>query len=144
MSPETYRWLLVAHIFGFMMWTGSLIGTIHVLMAHGEADEAGKRPLGGLAERLALVMDIGAGIAIAFGLAMLLSSPGRALLKSGGWMHMKLTAVAVLIGVHGFVRVAGKKIERGETRTLPAWLVPALQLLILAILVFVVVRPTAK
>jgi putative membrane protein len=145
MSAETIRWLNVGHIFGFVVWTGMLLAVMHALSAHARASDAARPALVELERRLALAMDIGATVAILFGVLKIVGPPaGTAIFKNGGYMHMKLTAVVVLIGLHGFVRARVGKLRRGQPAPIPSWLVPAAHLLVLAIIIFVVVKPTAK
>jgi len=143
MSYETLRWMMVAHIFGFTIWIGAMLALANTLGTHVTSDAAAGGALVDVERKLAITMDVGACIAIVFGMIMLFGiepSP----LHQGGWMHMKLTAVLAVLGLHGFLRVKVKKFKKGETPSVPTWIVPAIALLLLAIVIFVIVKPTAK
>lgn len=143
MSYETLRWIMVAHIFGFTMWIGAMLALANTLATHVTSDVAAGSALVNVERKLAITMDVGAFVAIVFGLIMLFGiepSP----LQQGGWMHMKLTAVLAVLGLHGFLRVKVKRFKKSEIPSVPAWIVPAIQLLLLAIVIFVIVRPTAR
>jgi uncharacterized membrane protein len=69
--------------------------------------------------KLALVMDLGAAVAIGFGLWLALRhTPNE--FKQGAWLHVKLTAVVVgVLSTHGIARVKIKKFRTGDARPLP-------------------------
>lgn len=145
MSLETLQWMHVGHIFGFVMWIGTMLGLFQILMAHAEADEAARAGFGPLEKRVAMAMDVGATLTIVFGLVMLLVPEGGLdIFKAGGFFHIKLALVVALIGAHGFLRVKVKKFGRGEVTAPPAWMFPLLSLTVLAIIIMIVVRPFAK
>jgi putative membrane protein len=145
MSADTVQWMLVGHIFGFLMWTGTLFGLYQILLAHGEAGAGAGDAFGPLEKRVAMAMDVGATIAIAFGLILIFGPPnGTAIFKAGGFFHIKLALVVVIIGIHGFVRVKIKKFSHGEVSSPPAVLFPVMSLIVLGIVIMMIVRPFAK
>lgn len=145
MSFETLQWMRVGHIFGFVMWIGTLYALFQILMAHAEAEESARGAFGPLEKRVAIAMDIGATLAIVFGVVLIVKLPyGTALFKAGGFFHIKLTLAAALIGVHGFLRVKVKKFGRGEVKAPPAWLFPLMSVAVLSIVIMIIVRPFAK
>ncbi len=145
MSLETLRWMLVGHVFGWLLWLGPLFGLFHILNAHAAADEAGRAAFGKLGKQTAMTADIGAALAIVFGLIMLIVPDGGMLIfKAGGFFHIKLTLVALLIGTHGYLRVKLKKFSRGEVSAPPAWLYALMSVAVLAIVIMIIVRPFAK
>jgi len=145
MSPETLAWMWVGHVVGFTLWLGAMFGLSYILTAHAAADEAGRGAFGKLEKNTAMTADIGATLAIVFGLIMLLvPEGGTQILKAGGFFHIKLTLVALLIGTHGYLRVKVKKFSRGEVHAPPAWLFPVMALAALGIVIMIVVRPFAS
>ena len=145
MSLDTLLWMRVGHIFGFVMWIGTMFGLFQILLAHAEAQGAARDGFAALEKRVAMAMDVGATIAIVFGIILIVGPPeGTAIFKAGGFFHIKLTLVVALIGVHGFLRVKTKKFGRGEVNAPPAWMFPLLSLTVLAIIIMIVVRPFAK
>jgi putative membrane protein len=129
-------WLAAAHVVGVILWVGGLTAVLSLLHVHPRVEEAGRKLLTQLERRLALVMDLGATIAIATGLYRALSrTPNE--FGNGGWLHIKLTAVAIcILSVHGIARVKIKKYREGDARPLPpvVWILLAAGVLAATIL----------
>jgi putative membrane protein len=90
--------VLVFHIFGVVFWIGGLL-VISSMMAL-VPDEVGvaKERIIVLARRLLVVgANIGAGVAIIFGILAILSEPG---VLTQGWLHLKLLLVVFMMGIH--------------------------------------------
>lgn len=128
MSFDTYAWVKVAHIIGFTVWVGGLLSVAALLRAHEGADAASRPGMVTAARGMALIMDLGATLAIAMGLWLALKSPRfpHTAFKSGGWLHIKLTLVVLgLLATHGLMRAKIGKLRRGtKTTALPAWVIP--------------------
>ena len=141
MSPETILWLKAGHIFGFLMWAGSLIGAISILRAHAEAN-AGEA-FHKLEKNVGIAADVGATLTIVFGVLMLFLTPGAPgmYLKGAGYFHAKLLAVVLLIVFHVIIRVTIRKFRNGEVKPVPMWLFAGTELATVAIIVLVVVKP---
>ena len=100
---------LTLHVIGFTFWVGGLFAVALFLSAAG--DDAGTQArVGAVARRVAIAADVGAALAIAGGLTVLMM---RSYLLHQPWMHMKLTFVVGLLAVHGIVRVRAKKLAGG-------------------------------
>jgi uncharacterized membrane protein len=141
MSPATYQWNLAIHVFGIVLWTGGMFACLRLLAAHGAAGKAAPEGLSLAERRTAVVMDIGATIALLTGLYMLFYSPTQPL-KQGGFMHAKLTLVVLgVFGLHGFTRAKVRKFRNGDVRALPGFVVPLLLAVVLGVIVLVQVRP---
>ena len=83
----------------------------------------------------AIVPDVGATIAIAFGLHWLFKMH----LYKMPYMHIKLTLVAGVIGVHGYLKMKARKARKGEAFTAPpVFFKPMITLLALGIILFVI------
>lgn len=125
MSIENYYWVMVGHVVGFVMWIAGMVAVLQLLRAHSAVD-AGARPgLTRVAKSTAIIMDVGALLAIACGLWMAFNYKGLpfSAFKTGGWLHVKLTLVAIfLLGTHGWARAQVKRFGRGQVREVPAWL----------------------
>jgi protoporphyrinogen IX oxidase len=143
MSGTALSWVLAVHVLGTFVWIGCLFALTQVLRAHEAAGPAASAAFSGLERRGALVMDIGALLAIGAAVLYLLAtrSHGEAWALKQGWLHAKLTGVLVLLGVHGFVRARVGRAARGEPFGVPRALHPILGLLLVAIVVLVVVKP---
>jgi putative membrane protein len=133
--------LLAFHVFGVLMWVGGLHSLLTMLYAtDAEPDAPARGRLAGLAPQSAIVADIGGTLGIACGLAYLLRNDH---LLSQPYMHIKLTLAAVVLGLHGFLRVRAKKTRAGEGKT-PQWVRPLLTLVSLAIIVIVFLKVPGK
>ena len=140
MDYETFKWIRVVHIYAILSWTGALVGLSFILRQHSRAAEAARADFIQLEKGTAIAMDISALISMAIGIVMLVvmdPSP----MKGGGYMHAKLTLVALMVGIHGMQRIRVGKYKRGEVSAEPAWIIPVLEAAILAIIVLVVAKP---
>lgn len=141
MDVTTLLWLKAGHIFAFLTWVGSLIGLSFILKQHSKAAEASRADFIALEKGTAMAMDIGALIALILGSILLIEIKPSLLKGQGGFMHAKLSLVVVLLGLHGFQRMRVGKYKRGEVTPEPGWVIPAIELSVIAIIVFIVVRP---
>src|SRR6185503_17721714 len=139
MSLDAYLWIKLIHFVGFIIWVGSMFGLIHMLRASAGSSEDGRRMLVLLTQRAGRAMDIGATLAIAAGVILLIKSPAKPLQQP--YFHVKLALAVGLIGLHGFVRARAGKLAKGDARPLgPAPLALA-ALLAIGILGMVLVGP---
>ena len=130
--------LLVVHMFGLVFWVSGLLVTSMALTRHTqEASPEARQALARL-ERIFLrgLADPGALLTIRAGLSLILTNSSYYL--HAPWLHVKLTFIVLLIGLHGIVAVrttrfgAGRiHMQRGEAR----WLVVATLLIFLSILI---------
>src|SRR5690606_10036039 len=106
---------------GVVLWTAGMFACLRLLSAHGATGSAAPETLTLTERRTAVLMDIGATIAILTGLHLLFASPMNPL-KQGGFMHAKLTLVVLgVLGLHGFVRARVRKMRKGDVRPLPGF-----------------------
>lgn len=140
-APELYQWTKAFHVVGFLLWTGSLLSCIYLLQAHQAAGEEGRQALSSVQRKAAMLMEIGALVAIVAGLYLALGG-GRNAFSGAGWLHAKLALVVLgLFGLHGFVRVKIKKFRNGEVAALPGWLQPAALVVIVVVAIMASVKP---
>jgi uncharacterized membrane protein len=127
---------LSLHVFGAFMWIGGLFALAAFLDAFAaETDPAARGRLAKFLRQAAIVPDIGATIAIIFGVYWLVQFKVYKL----PYMHIKLTLVAVVIGLHGYFKMKAKKARKGEAFTAPPAAVKmVLSLVALGIITFVV------
>lgn len=126
------------HLFGILIWFGSMMTALHLLLGWERLGRPGDfKKLSG---NIGRIMDMGASLVLITGILMLTNDAGRPLLKHG-FMHAKLTAVVVLLGLHGLVRATLGKVSRGEARAIPVWVQPVVIGLYIAILFLIVKRP---
>ena len=131
MSLSLYNWMLAGHIIGILLWIGSLFTVYWLLRFHTQAPAEVSDKLTLMERSMAIVMDLGATLAIGTGIAMAVSVGGPRgthaasnlfAAPGAGWFHIKLTLVVVcILSVHGFVRSRVAKFSRGEKPSVPAW-----------------------
>ena len=102
-------WLLVAHVFGFVLWIGGLLSSTAALGKHAKASAPEVREALARAARSSLrgLADPGATVAILAGI-FLISTNSHYFLRAP-WLHVKLTFVVLLTGVHVFVAIRAKR-----------------------------------
>lgn len=129
------------HVVGALMWVGSLFALAAFLDAvAAEPEPAPRGRLLKFLRQAAIVPDIGATIAIVFGLHWLFKFK----VYQMPYMHAKLALVAILIGLHGYLKVKAKRARKGEAFTAPPVFVkPALTLLATGIVIFVISKVPA-
>lgn len=114
MDPDTYNWLRVGHVLGFVLWIGGLLALLQLLRIHGAVEGAARDVLARHERKVAVLMDLGATLTMVCGFVSALGGTIN-FFKTGAWLHIKLTLVAVVIvGVHGWARVKVRKFRNGE------------------------------
>ncbi len=135
-------WLKAFHIVFVVTWFAGLFYLPRLFVYHAQASDASSLERFVVMERrLLAITHIGAVLALAFGIAMLVVAPGW---LAFGWMHAKLTLVALLVAVHVGNVLLARAFARGRNTRSVRWLriyneAPAL--LLVAIVVLVVVKP---
>ena len=119
---------LAFHVFGVILWVGGLLAVaLFLAAARAQPDVGARARVAAFARKAAMIPDIGATLAIVFGLHWLF----RFKLYTLPYMHIKLTLVVFLIALHGFLRVKTKRMAQGGETSLPPavpWLLGALAL----------------
>ena len=139
---STHSLLLTLHTVGFAVWVGTLFAiTIALTERDALAEAAGKTTIAEVAKKMARVADIGATIALVGGVAMITTAPGYYLHQP--WLHMKLTLVVGLLGLHGFLRVKVKRATQGQG-TFPLAIVAMIMILAVGIVALAVFKPLQR
>ena len=135
-------WLKAFHIVFVVAWFAGLFYLPRLFVYHvGAGDEASHERFVVMERRLLAITNVGALLALGFGIATLVAVPG---FMAMGWLHAKLALVLLLVGYHGSLQVLAKRFrERRNTRSV-RWLklyneVPGL--LLIAIVLLVVLKP---
>ena len=135
-------WLKSFHIVFLVAWYAGLFYLPRLFVYHAQAsDETSHQRFVVMERRLLAITHLGAALALAFGIAMLVLAPAY---LSMGWMHAKLALVLVLLGFH-FANVGLARSMRLRTSTRSVrWFkiyneMPGL--LLIAITILVVVKP---
>jgi protoporphyrinogen IX oxidase len=134
--------LLVGHIFGLVFWVSGLLVTSIALTRHTQEASTEVRQALARLERIFLrgLADPGALLTIIAG-ASLISTNSHYYLHAS-WLHIKLTFVLLLIGLHGMVAMRTKAFATGKIemqRSEARFLVVATLFLFLSILIVTLV-----
>jgi len=130
--------LLVVHVFGLVFWVSGLLVTSMALTRHTQEASGEARQALARLERIYLrgLADIGALLTILAGVSLILTNSPYYL--RAPWLHIKLTFVLLLIGLHGVVAMRSKRFAAGRIalqRSEARLLVVATLLLFLSILI---------
>lgn len=141
-------WLKAFHIVFVVTWFAGLLYLPRLFVYHRQLEpgetQAHTRFVT-MERRLLAITHLGGGLAIGFGIALLAwwmrHAPDYA---AQGWLHAKLTLVALLVVFHGYCVVLARRFATGTALPGVGWLkwfneVPALLLIVVVILV--VVKP---
>jgi putative membrane protein len=117
--------LLVGHVMGLVFWVGGLLVTSMALTRHTQETSADARQALARLERIYLrgLADPGALLTILAGAGLIMTNSRYYL--HAPWLHIKLTFVLLLIGLHGLVAMRTKafatgriELQRSEARML--------------------------
>ncbi len=140
-TESVQSWLLAAHLIGLFIWLGGLFTSYWLIRLHVHAPADMREKLTLMERSIAMMMDIGATLAIVGGLVMAIRGHYFGV-PNGKWLHAKLTIVVLgILPVHGLVRARIGKLSRGQTPTVPAWPWSVLLAAIVAIVILVVRKP---
>ena len=123
MSQSVYLLVMTAHVIGMVLWISGLTAIYWMLRFHDHAPKSSHEQLTRQERALALATDIAATVTIGCGIAMAVSPINLFTTPGNGWLHVKLTAIVLLIlPVHGILRGRIKKYSQGILKPAPTWL----------------------
>jgi putative membrane protein len=137
-------WVKALHVIFMVTWFAAIFYLPRLFVYHAMSTEPPTTERLKVMERkLAVMMDIGATLTMIFGF-WLLFSYGWHQYKHMGWLHVKLTMVALLVAYHVWCRLIVKDFRLDRNRRSHRWYrvfneVPVLFLFV--IVVMVIVRP---
>jgi len=144
MSGQTYLTIKAVHFLGFFLWVGAMLALALALRAHAAAGASAKEVFERLEGVYAKAMEFGALLAIACGVLMIVKSPAAVSPMKQPYLHIKLTLVVVILGMHGLVRMSMARVRKG-TGGGPGVAVPWLILAAAAAIFYLaVVKPMYK
>lgn len=135
-------WLKAFHVVFVVTWFAGLFYLPRLFVYHvTTTDAVSLERFAVMERRLFGIMTVGAVLAVVFGLSMIAAAPGY---LQFGWLHVKLTLVAALIGYHIWCRALLTALREGRNTHSQRWYrffneVPAL--LLIAIVILAVVKP---
>lgn len=144
MSTDVYLWTKIFHIIMVTSWYAGLfyLPRIYVNLAQVPVESKAERDrLIGMSRRLYRFMFPLATLAVLSGFFIMF---GFDIGTTGGWMHVKLTAVALIIGYHHSLGRLLKKFETNQQNRSETWFrvyneVPLLLLVI--VVAMVILKP---
>ena len=106
--------LLVAHVLGLVFWVSGLLVTSMALTRHTQETSAEARQALARLERIYLrgLADPGALLTVLAGASLIATNSHYYL--HAPWLHIKLTFVLLLVGLHGMVAVRTKRFASGQ------------------------------
>ncbi len=141
-----YNSIKAIHILGFLLWVGSMFA-LSVALRHHERAGADRSAIVGLERAIGRAMELGALLAIAAGVYMILTKAsvfGAVSPMKQPYLHIKLTLVVALIAMHGVVRAKMARLGRGQGSAPGAWLSSAILVLAVAAIWLAVVKPMLR
>lgn len=139
-----YRSIKAIHVFGFLLWIGSMFALTLAMSAHERASGPARDALIDIQRSMGRAMELGALLAIACGVVMILRSPATVPPLKQPYLHIKLTLAVLLIVMHGLVRARMARLRRGEGSAPPAWLGGLVLLIGAAMIWLAVVKPMLR
>lgn len=140
-----YDWLKAFHVISVISWMAGMLYLPRLYVYHADADKGSElSETLKIMERKLLRIIINPAMAFSwlFGLTMIFADP--AILSSGGWLHVKLTAVLLLQVFHAFLSRWRKVFLKDQNRHSAAFYrkineIPTL--LMILIVIMVIVKP---
>ncbi|HEV7356834.1 MAG TPA: protoporphyrinogen oxidase HemJ [Steroidobacteraceae bacterium] len=135
-------WLKALHVIFVVTWFAGLFYLPRLFIYHVDAkDPISTQRFEMMERRLFAIMSIGAALSIAFGLLMLITSPGYLQML---WLKVKLLFVALLIAYHAYCHKLMRDLAAQRNTRTAKWLrvfneLPSLLLIVIVILA--VVKP---
>lgn len=112
-------WLKAFHIIFVVTWFAGLFYLPRLFIYHAATTDApGIERFKVMERRLFAIMTIGAALAAAFGISMLIAAP---IMLQLGWIHAKLTLVALLVGYHIWCYRLMQALAAGSNRHSSRW-----------------------
>jgi len=135
-------WLKAFHIVFMVTWFAGLFYLPRLFVYHASTTDApGKERFKIMERKLFVMMTVGATLTVIFGVATLIAVPA---VMQMGWLHAKLTLVAVLVGYHAWcfrLLVAFRNDANSHSERWYRMFNEVPSLLLIAIVILVVVKP---
>ncbi|OOE10913.1 TIGR00701 family protein [Stutzerimonas degradans] len=139
-----YLWLKAFHLISIVCWFAGLFYLPRLFVYHAMSDDAPSRERFKIMERKLYrgIMLPSMVATLAFGIAMAALNP--MLFTGGGWLHVKLALVLLLIGYHHMCGAQLKRFARDENvrgHVFYRWFNEVPVLFLLAIVILAVIKP---
>ena len=138
-------WLKAFHVIFVITWFAGLFYLPRLFVYHTQVTDTASQERFELMERkLYGIMTLGGLLALIFGLALLYFWATRVDgYFSQGWLHVKLTSIALLVGYHLYCKKLMNELKqgRGKSHVWYRWFNEGPAVLLLLIVIMVVVKP---
>jgi putative membrane protein len=136
-------WLKAFHVVFVVTWFAGLFYLPRLFVYHAVAtDAASLERFAVMERRLYGIMSLGAGLAILFGIAMIVAQPEYLSMR---WLRLKLVLVLLLAGYHLWCRALMVALREGRnphSQRWYRWFNEAPSVLLIAIVILAVVKPS--
>lgn len=138
-----YLWLKALHVIAVISWMAGMLYMPRLFIYHGDSEKGSlQAQTFSIMEQRLLKVIMNPAMVISWILGLYLAYEAYGF--SGGWLHLKIVAVIILSGVHGYFAATVAAFSRGEYRgTARFWRlmneVPTILMILIVILV--VVKP---
>jgi len=139
-----YLWVKAFHIIAVVCWFAGLFYLPRLFVYHAMSEDQTSRERFALMERKLYRGIMLPSMIATLGLGIWLIALNPSLFSSGGWLHAKLTLVALLIGYHHVCGAQLKRFARGEntrSHVFYRWFNEIPVFFLLAIVILVVIKP---
>ncbi len=134
-SMQTPAWIFAIHVLGIVGWVSGMLSCLFLLRTHASiADRVSRERLSKTELRAAMLMDIGATLAIVGGVYLAFFQSYNPFIGAG-WLHAKLTVVVALLAIHVIIRMKVGKFSRGHVGAVSGNLLP-IAIAIVIVIVF--------
>jgi putative membrane protein len=142
---DYYRWMRALHIISMIAWMAGMFYLPRLYVYHADvAVGSDQSELFKVMERRLLRGIINPAMIATFLFGILLLMTPGVVDWSAGWIHMKLTAVLIMAGYHGFLSRWRKAFARDENRHSSKffrWMNEVTTVLMVIIVIMVTVKP---
>lgn len=142
---DHYNWIKAFHLIAVISWMAGMLYLPRLFVYHADAEKGSElSETLKIMERKLLRIIINPAMAITWILGLSMLFANTTLMTSGGWMHVKLTAVVLLSAFHGYLAKQRKVFLRDENKKTSKFYrkineIPTI--LMIAIVIMVIVKP---
>jgi len=112
---DHYDWIKAFHLIAVISWMAGMLYLPRLFVYHADAEKGSElSETLKIMERKLLRVIINPAMAVTWILGLSMLFANTILLSSGGWMHVKLTAVLLLSAFHGYLARRRKVFLRDE------------------------------
>ncbi|HEX2751522.1 MAG TPA: protoporphyrinogen oxidase HemJ, partial [Alphaproteobacteria bacterium] len=140
---DHYLWIKAFHLIAVISWMAGMLYLPRLFVYHADAEKGSElSETLKIMERKLLRIIINPAMAVTWILGLTMLFANTTLFSSGGWMHVKLTAVVLLSAFHGYLARQRKVFLRDENKKTARFYrqineIPTVLMILIVILVIV-------